>query len=93
MPSNQFQTPSGSTYVRYTSAQPRVSLNNNVSTSGVYIPQGRNIPPVRSQIPVNQSMPQQVPNRVIIGNSVISVNQPVMSSYPPNIQNIQNLRY
>ncbi len=77
--------------MRITSGQPRTSIPNTVSTSNVYIPQGRNIAPVRSQIPiVNQSLPQQVGNRVTIGGSLIPVNQPVMNSFP---QNPQNLRY
>lgn len=92
--SSQYQAPSGATYVRITSNQPRVSIQtqqqpNVIQTPpGVYIPQGMNIAPIRQPIPMSQSVPQQG-NRIIVGGQ-IQGNQVVMGSFP---QNPQNLRY
>jgi hypothetical protein len=91
--SSQFQSPSGTTYVRYTAGQqqPRVSLPVQVSAPGVYIPQGMNIQPVRQPMSLSQPMSvsqsvNQSGNRIIVGNQIVPGQVGV--SYPP-----QNLRY
>ena len=92
--SSQYQAPSGASYVRITTNQPRVPIQtqqqpNVIQTPpGVYIPQGMNIAPIRQPIPISQSVPQQG-NRIIVGGQIHG-NQVVMGSFP---QNPQNLRY
>ncbi len=88
---SQYQAQSGPSYIRITPGQPRASTQQNMvqGPPGVYLPQGINMAPIRQQIPIGQSIPQQG-NRMIVSGQMQQGRQVVTGSFP---QNPQNLRY